>query len=540
MGWCGIIMLYETSIRKTVRRPRLVGWEAGEFEIQDAFAAVEPCLDKLAIFLPNYARNISIKYTNQTLLDCIFWRPSWGLHNRSQKRCFWSGNCTFWEAPCSCGLAVFSPFPCCVHGCWHTGCFVEASNQPEYYACLYFPALGMILLAMIPGMTSCGLWFSSSKRPWRIFGEGVCWTFRLGSCFGWKTEGILSNRSENQHISVDIGCLQTSRWAIWTRAFLLNLLPFLGIISWCYIRDADELFWIHRCQRSSWWCVSDVGFFQWTSWKPWWNPKQHISWKSRVESFVVEEWRGEPALDPHSALQRPVGARGSRKWGHEHVALASWQRLDWLLSGPQHSHVPFDVYVLGEKTHILQNLKQWREVFLASDFLTWFCHLLFHSLLLPPFFSCHATPDASTDHTHMKYLFNPCWGRQAICCFWHTWSQKNTKHHALILSSNTVSVFPQRRKLMGSSAQISSGVCRCGSQEQVPEGSGRFRRVPACAGVGSGGRFRKVPEGSGRFWRVPARVGVGSGGRFRKVPESSGVVCWQKGAHVVKDGVALH
>ena len=58
--------------------------------------------------------------------------------------------------------------------------------------------------------------------------------------------------------------------------------------------------------------------------------------------------------------------------------------------------------------------------------------------------------------------------------------------------------FPQQRKLKGSSAQISSGV-----QEQVPEaGSGRFRRVPVCAGVGSGGRFRKVPVcagGSGEF-----------------------------------------
>ena len=62
-------------------------------------------------------------------------------------------------------------------------------------------------------------------------------------------------------------------------------------------------------------------------------------------------------------------------------------------------------------------------------------------------------------------------------------------------------VFPQQRKLMGSSAQISSGVCRCGSQEQVPErGSGRFRRVPACAGVGCGGRFRGVLEGSGVCW----------------------------------------
>ena len=51
-------------------------------------------------------------------------------------------------------------------------------------------------------------------------------------------------------------------------------------------------------------------------------------------------------------------------------------------------------------------------------------------------------------------------------------------------------LFPQQRKLMGSSAQISSGVCRCRSEEQVPEeGSRRFRRVPVCAGVGSGGRF---------------------------------------------------
>ena len=59
-------------------------------------------------------------------------------------------------------------------------------------------------------------------------------------------------------------------------------------------------------------------------------------------------------------------------------------------------------------------------------------------------------------------------------------------------------VFPQQRKLMGSSAQIRPGVRRCGSQEQVPEeGSRRFLRVPVRAGVGSGGGFRTVPEGSG-------------------------------------------
>ena len=76
----------------------------------------------------------------------------------------------------------------------------------------------------------------------------------------------------------------------------------------------------------------------------------------------------------------------------------------------------------------------------------------------------------------------------------------------------------------GSSAQKSSGVCQSGSQEQVPDessgrfrcvlvyfrrqvpdGSGEFRRVPMCAGVGSGGKFR----------RVPVCAGIGSGGRFR-------------------------
>ena len=34
-----------------------------------------------------------------------------------------------------------------------------------------------------------------------------------------------------------------------------------------------------------------------------------------------------------------------------------------------------------------------------------------------------------------------------------------------------------------------------------------------------------MPEGSGGFRRVPARASVGSGGRVRKVTESSGVVC---------------
>ena len=99
---------------------------------------------------------------------------------------------------------------------------------------------------------------------------------------------------------------------------------------------------------------------------------------------------------------------------------------------------------------------------------------------------------------------------------------------AFRLRETVARIFPQQRKLMGSSAQISSGVCRCGSQKQVPEaGSGRFRCVLVWlpeTGSGSGGRFRKVPEGSGRFRKVPVCAGVGSGGRFRKVPVCAGGV----------------
>ena len=86
-------------------------------------------------------------------------------------------------------------------------------------------------------------------------------------------------------------------------------------------------------------------------------------------------------------------------------------------------------------------------------------------------------------------------------------------------------IFPQQRKLKGSSAQRSSGVCRCGSQEQVPE-------------AGSGGRFRKVPESSGVGWcRFRRQVPEGSG-EFRcvlVVPESSGV-CWCRFRRRVPEG----
>ena len=83
-------------------------------------------------------------------------------------------------------------------------------------------------------------------------------------------------------------------------------------------------------------------------------------------------------------------------------------------------------------------------------------------------------------------------------------------------------VFPQQRELMGSSAQISSGVRRCGSQAQVPEGSGGFCKVPVYAGAGSGGR---VPEGFGRCCRVPESSGVLAEMAGATVPEGLGRFC---------------
>ena len=92
----------------------------------------------------------------------------------------------------------------------------------------------------------------------------------------------------------------------------------------------------------------------------------------------------------------------------------------------------------------------------------------------------------------------------------------NIDHLDLIFSSfSNHHFFPQQRKLMGSSAQISSGVCRCGSQEQVPEeGSGRFRSSGVCWC-----RFRRrVPEGSGEFRCKMAKVPEAGSGRFWIVP----------------------
>ena len=75
---------------------------------------------------------------------------------------------------------------------------------------------------------------------------------------------------------------------------------------------------------------------------------------------------------------------------------------------------------------------------------------------------------------------------------------------------------PQQRELLGSSAQISSGVCWCGSQEQVPEEvSGHVLVWVPEAGS----------EGSGEFHYTMVLVPEASSGRFRKISEGSRV-CW--------------
>ena len=56
-----------------------------------------------------------------------------------------------------------------------------------------------------------------------------------------------------------------------------------------------------------------------------------------------------------------------------------------------------------------------------------------------------------------------------------------------------------------------------GSERLVPEGLGRFRRVPESSGACWCRFQRQGSEGSGGFRRVPARVGVASGGRVQKV-----------------------
>ena len=104
----------------------------------------------------------------------------------------------------------------------------------------------------------------------------------------------------------------------------------------------------------------------------------------------------------------------------------------------------------------------------------------------------------------------------------------------------TRKLVPQQRKLMGSSAQISSGVRRCGLQAQVPEGSGGFRKVPLRVLVqvpeaGSGG-FWKVLEGSRKFRNVGGGGRCKGSGRFGELPEGSGGFRRAKGQTQVLEG----
>ena len=83
------------------------------------------------------------------------------------------------------------------------------------------------------------------------------------------------------------------------------------------------------------------------------------------------------------------------------------------------------------------------------------------------------------------------------------------KIHGLVV------VFPQQRELIGSSAQIGSGVCRTGGRRKGSEGS-RLEGSGVC-------RWR---EGSGRFWcRARCRLQA-------QVPEGPGFPKISAGLHV--------
>ena len=75
-------------------------------------------------------------------------------------------------------------------------------------------------------------------------------------------------------------------------------------------------------------------------------------------------------------------------------------------------------------------------------------------------------------------------------------------------------IIPQQRKLMGSSAQICSGVCWCRRQS----GSTRFRKVPEKVPL-----FRKaLVQSRARFNEVPEKVPEGFGGEPGQVQRGSG------------------
>ena len=109
----------------------------------------------------------------------------------------------------------------------------------------------------------------------------------------------------------------------------------------------------------------------------------------------------------------------------------------------------------------------------------------------------------------------------------------------LELSFDWQSVFPQQRKLMGSSAQNSSGVHWC--RRRVRFNEVRFRRRSGrlwCrARSGSTGFRRRFRRRSGRLWcrgQVPQGSGEGSGEGSRKVPQGSGEGCGEGSKEALK------
>ena len=112
---------------------------------------------------------------------------------------------------------------------------------------------------------------------------------------------------------------------------------------------------------------------------------------------------------------------------------------------------------------------------------------------------------------------------KGFCFFFNS----KTCYGVFVLGTGQLSFLsPTKLSWVGSLVQTRSGVCWCGWQVQVPEGSGHFWKVIEGSGAGPGRRFRKVLQASGvcrRGWQVRfLKVSEGSGG-FGKLPEGSAV-----------------
>ena len=113
-----------------------------------------------------------------------------------------------------------------------------------------------------------------------------------------------------------------------------------------------------------------------------------------------------------------------------------------------------------------------------------------------------------------KQFTNCCWRRVILSKrYTSSWTEDWLLHH------KNMDVFPQQRKLMGSSAQNSSGVHWCRRRVRFNEVPEKVPKVPEKvweASVQSQVRFNRVPE------KVPEKVWealVQSQVRFNRVPE---------------------